>query len=58
MGLDLPGGLVLVRAEVLVEAVVPAGWVVTAPGQAPAVAVSALIVGLRYPIRQEFLATT
>jgi len=48
-----------VRAEVLVEEEqVGVEWGVTALGLGPAVAVSALIVGLRYPIRQEFPATT
>ncbi len=52
MELDPPQGVAQEQEEVSVEEEqVGVEWEVTALGLGPAVAVSALIVGLRYPIR-------
>jgi len=56
MELDLPGGVVQAQEEATVEAA-GAGWEVTALGLALAAVVSALIVALGCPIKEEHLAT-
>jgi len=58
MELDLPGGVVQAQEEATVEeAGAGAGWEVTALGLALAAVVSALIVALGCPIKEEHLAT-